>query len=53
MSRLRTMLPIAKTPQGRDTLAERCTASLESAQKEGKYSCYKPDKKTGGGGYRP
>ena len=48
VSRLRAMLPIAKAPQGRATLVERCTASLEAAQKDGKYACYKPDPKAGG-----
>ena len=50
VSRLRTMLPIAKAPQGRDTLVERCTESLESARKDGKYACYKSDPKAGGRG---
>ena len=50
VSRLRTMLPIAKAPQGRDTLVERCTASLELAQKDGKYACYKADTKASGRG---
>jgi hypothetical protein len=41
VNRLRTMLPMAKAPQGRDTLVKRCTASLESAQKDGRYACCK------------
>lgn len=50
VSRLRLMLPIAKAPQGRATLVERCTASLASAQKDGKYACYKSDTKADGRG---
>jgi hypothetical protein len=45
VNRLRTMLPIARAPQGRATLVERCTKSIELAQKDDKYGCYKPEKK--------
>jgi hypothetical protein len=40
VSRLRQMLPIARAPQGRATLVDRCAKSLQLAQKDDKYSCY-------------
>jgi hypothetical protein len=42
VSRLRTMVPIARSPQGRATLVDRCRQSLEAARKNDKHSCYKP-----------
>lgn len=50
VSRLRAMLPIARAPQGRTTLVDRCTMSLETAQKEDQYDCYKTPKKPAGRG---
>ncbi len=40
VSRLRQMLPLARAPQGRATLVDRCAKSLELARKDDKYSCY-------------
>lgn len=49
VDRLRTMLPIAASPQGRATLAQRCTASIEQEQQHDKYRCYEPEKAGGRG----
>lgn len=48
VDRLRMMLPIAKAEQGRATLVERCTKSIEAGQKDDKYGCYKTPAKPGG-----
>lgn len=40
VDRLRTMLPIARSPQGRAELMKRCAATLETEQKSDKYGCY-------------
>jgi hypothetical protein len=40
VDQLRTMLPLARAPQGRAELVKRCTASLEAAHKDDKYGCY-------------
>jgi len=47
VTRLRAMLPIAASSQGRATLAQRCTASIEIGQKNDKYGCYKAETKAG------
>ena len=48
VDRLRTMLPIAKAAQGRATLADRCTKSIELGQKDDKYGCYRTPAKPKG-----
>lgn len=41
VDRLRAMAPLMNAAQGRATLVERCVKSLELAQKDDKYGCYK------------
>lgn len=41
VDRLRAMAPLVNAAQGRATLVERCVKSLELAQKDDKYGCYK------------
>jgi hypothetical protein len=45
VSRLRAMLPIANTAQGRATLVDRCTSSIETGRKNDKTGCYTEPKK--------
>ena len=40
VDRLRAMLPIARSPQGRAELMKRCASSLETVQKSDTYGCY-------------
>jgi hypothetical protein len=45
VNRLRAMVPIARSAEGKKTLVDRCTQSLELAQKDDKYGCYKSEDK--------
>ncbi len=47
VDRLRLMVPIAKSPEGRATLVDRCTKSIELGQKDDKYGCFTPAPKSG------
>ena len=46
VDRLRAMLPLARAPQGKATLGDRCAKTLDLAQKDDKYGCYRTDAKS-------
>jgi hypothetical protein len=46
VDRLKAMQPLARAPQGKATLGDRCAKTLDLAQKDDKYGCSKADAKT-------